>query len=425
MPRFLHLADVHLGYEMYGSAERGLDFFYALQDMLERYALGATSADQVDFVLIAGDLFEHRHVLPAVLNQAQVCLGMLKEAGIPVLAIEGNHDHRPYGTKTSWLRYLAEWDWLILLEPQEDQEGETCYTPWNPETKRGGYIDLPCGVRVLGSRWYGASAPQVIPRLAADIAQLPSPPPHTILMFHHGLQGHIARYQGALDLKTLLPFKEAGVDYLALGHIHRNYAEDGWVFNPGAVEANSIAESQDECPRGAYLVELGTTGIQATLKQDYRQRAILRLKLEVAKTWTASEVEAHAIAHVQAHVGKTSGAIVELCLQGQVGFNRLDVNVRELQERLQEQSGALIFLLRYDVTGTEYNTLTGWDPREPLPRQAIEATVFTDLLAAQELYRYQAEQLATGLIALKEQVLSDRPDTELYQLVEELCNLCP
>ena len=68
MPRFLHLADVHLGFDRYDSKERTQDFYYAFNDALEKYAI----APQVDFVLIAGDLFEHRNIQPATLNQAQL-----------------------------------------------------------------------------------------------------------------------------------------------------------------------------------------------------------------------------------------------------------------------------------------------------------------------------------------------------------------
>ena len=91
MAKFLHIADIHLGFDRYNSPERTKDFFRAFQTTLEQYALEAS----VDFVLIAGDLFEHRNIMPATLNQAQVCLQVLQEEGIPVLAIEGNHDNRP------------------------------------------------------------------------------------------------------------------------------------------------------------------------------------------------------------------------------------------------------------------------------------------------------------------------------------------
>ncbi|MCD8489234.1 MAG: metallophosphoesterase [Desertifilum sp.] len=172
MPKFLHVADVHLGFDRYDRPERTTDFFLAFKDALEKYAI----APAVDFVLIAGDLFEHRHILPATLNQAEICLDLLQEAGIPALTIEGNHDNLPYGTKTSWLRYLAESGKIILLEPSED-DSEQVYQPWDKHHRRGGYIDLECGVRVFGSRWYGASAPQAIRQLATAMTHLPAPPP--------------------------------------------------------------------------------------------------------------------------------------------------------------------------------------------------------------------------------------------------------
>ncbi|MBE9069671.1 metallophosphoesterase, partial [Leptolyngbya cf. ectocarpi LEGE 11479] len=100
MAKFLHIADVHLGFDRYNSKVRTKDFFHTLWDVFERYAIGTG----VDFVVIAGDLFEHRMIQPAILNQAQLCLQQLQAVGIPVIAIEGNHDNCPYGTKTSWLR---------------------------------------------------------------------------------------------------------------------------------------------------------------------------------------------------------------------------------------------------------------------------------------------------------------------------------
>ncbi len=106
---FLHLADVHLGFDRYNNPKRTTDFFLSLEDALIRYAI----EPQVDFVVIAGDLFEHKVVQPAVLSHAMLALEMLQKAKIPAIAIEGNHDHRPYGSRSSWLRYLADWYGLI------------------------------------------------------------------------------------------------------------------------------------------------------------------------------------------------------------------------------------------------------------------------------------------------------------------------
>lgn len=415
MARFLHLADIHLGFDRYDNKERTKDFFLALQDALQRYAIEA----EVDFVIIVGDLFEHRTIQPAILNQAQICLQMLSDAGIPVIAIEGNHDNRPYGTKTSWLRYLAEWYDLILLEPGNPAHGEPLYAPWDPTTKQGGYIDLDCGVRVLGSYWYGSAAPQAIVQLAEAIQQLPASTAHSVLLFHHGLEGQIARYQGALRYKDLLPLKQAGIDYLALGHIHKHYTEQGWIFNPGSLEANSVEESSYQ--RGVYLVTCDAEGINAELKQDYYQRSIVRLKLTARGQESVEEIIAAAHTTVEAAIqtGKLEPAlapIVELRLDGQVGFDRLDLDIRKLQQELQQLSQALIFLLRYDADAVEYASPIA----EEANRLQIEREVFTDLLAAHNSYKKRAESLAKGLIDLKQHHMEGRSDEELYSLIASL-----
>lgn len=415
MPRFLHLADIHLGFDRYDSRERTKDFFLAFHDALEKYAI----AEQVDFVVIAGDLFEHRTIQPAILNQAQLCLQMLKDVGIPVLAIEGNHDNRPYGTKTSWLRYLAGWDLLILLEPSAPTEGELLYQPWDPETKEGGYIDLECGVRVLGSYWYGASAPRAIVTLAEAIQALPPGPNHTVMLFHHGLEGQIARYQGALRYSDLLPLKQVGVDYLALGHIHKSYSEQGWIFNPGSIEANSVEESRYD--RGAYLVEINDSGIQADLKQDYYQRAIVRLNVTARGQETLEELEETVITTVQQAIQSRKlipdqAPIVELRIDGQVGFDRLELDTRKLQQELKQLTNALIFLLKYDVAAVEYASPLA----EEASRLQIEQEVFLDLLTAHTTYKKQADRLAHGLIDLKDLQLLGRSEAELYDFVQRL-----
>jgi len=417
MARFLHIADIHLGFDRYDTPERTKDFFRALHTALDRYAIQSS----VDFVLIAGDLFEHRNIKPATLNQAQVCLQALQQANIPVLAIEGNHDNRPYGTPTSWLKYLSEWGLLMLLEPNDGRSNEPLLTPWNPQTRSGGYIDLDCGVRVIGSNWYGATAPRAIERLAEAIEALPSGPSSTVLMFHHGLEGQISRYAGALRYTDLLPLKAAGVDYLALGHIHKHYAVEGWVFNPGSLEANNVEESRYQ--RGAYLVEITPEGIQAELQASHFQRPILRLEI-VAKgqesldqlTQTAMDTVAEAVA---ALLSQEIAPIIELKITGQVGFDRLELDTRRLQAQLKEANGALLVLLRYEVEDVAYQTPLS----DGQSRLEIEQSIFADLLTAHRDYKKQAPELARGLTDLKDRQLAGADEPSLYDFVETLLGL--
>ena len=415
MPKFLHISDIHLGFDRYDSKQRTLDFFYALQDVFAKYAV----SEAVDFVIIGGDLFEHRNIKPAILNQAQICLRILQEANIPVLAIEGNHDNAPYGTKSSWLRYLSDWGLLKLLEPGNISDGEPFYSHWDEETQKGGYIDLDCGVRVLGSNWYGAAAPRAIEQIAEALGDLPPAPGPSILLFHHGLEGQIARYSGALRYGEVLPLKKAGIDYLALGHIHKNYSEDNWIFNPGSLEANNVEESQFE--RGAYLVEIDSEGVRAELKTDYHQRPIHRLQLKIRGQDPIESVETGAIALLtqvirSKEIIPEQQPIVELRITGTVGFDRLELDTRSLQKQLQEQCNALIFLLRYDVDEADYASPIS----EEASRTEVEQEVFTDLLAANTVYKKRAAQLAQGLIDLKDRQMASESEESLYGLVETL-----
>ncbi|HEV3467883.1 MAG TPA: DNA repair exonuclease [Pyrinomonadaceae bacterium] len=90
MFKFLHLSDVHLGCRRYNLEERTKDFFRSWHDVITRHAL----PNQIDFMLIAGDFFDRRNIDPQTMNHALAGLQLLKEAGIPVVAIEGNHDRR-------------------------------------------------------------------------------------------------------------------------------------------------------------------------------------------------------------------------------------------------------------------------------------------------------------------------------------------
>lgn len=415
MARFLHLADIHLGFDRYNSPERTKDFFFALFDVIQKYAI----AEPVDFVIIAGDLFEHRVIQPAVLNQAQLCFQQLQAANIPVLAIEGNHDNTPYGTSTSWLKYLSQWGMLKLLEPGNLAAGEPLYSPWDESHKRGGYIDLPCGVRVIGSAWYGAAAVRAIGQIAEAIPTLPPGPEKTVLLFHHGLEGQIARYSGAIRYAELMPLKAAGVDYLALGHIHKNYSEGGWVFNPGSLEANNVEEGG--FTRGAYVVQVEAEGIRAELKQDYRQRPIVRLLVKTQDSDSEADVVTKATQAVEAAIatGQLVGEqhpIVELRIEGQVGFERLELDTKQLQKDLQALSQALIFLLKYEVEEKEVT--------EPISNEAsrdlVERSAFKDLLTAHRDYKKRAETLSEGLVDLKNKRLTGQDDEVLYAYLDEL-----
>src|SRR5579863_7136015 len=106
---FIHVADTHLGNEQYGKRERFNDFSQAFWDIMDEAA-----QYPVDFVVIAGDLFNKRAIDAMTLIHAIEGLKKLRDKGIPVIAIEGNHDRSYYRDGTSWLQFLCHQGYLKL-----------------------------------------------------------------------------------------------------------------------------------------------------------------------------------------------------------------------------------------------------------------------------------------------------------------------
>src|SRR5947209_636109 len=243
---FVHAADIHLGNEQYNLDARANDFARAYLAMVE-YAIENT----VDFVLIAGDLFHHARADAWTLKQAIAGLEALRDAGIPVLAIEGNHDAQHYYKNLSWMQFLSDQELLVLLDMQKEENGLKRLVPFDPESRRGSFVDV-AGARVYGLKYYGASTARIIEEVAGDVE--PGPHGYTVMMLHAGMQGQVPHLHGGLTPAQLQPLRPA-VDYFALGHVHKRLVEDP-IFNPGSLETNSTEEM--EWDHGFFHVSVDT-----------------------------------------------------------------------------------------------------------------------------------------------------------------------
>ena len=179
------------------------------------------------------------------MNYAVEGLKILKEAGIPVVTIEGNHDQKHTDSDYSWLRSLANWNLVHLLEPTNDERTDNIRA-WTKA--RGGYIDIG-RARIFGSHWYGASANWAIPMLTDAIKENRREGAFHILMLHTDVEGHQTHPIPALSIAALDELKSV-TDYVGLGHTHMHYEIDNWAFNPGSIEVTNIAEY----PRNARCV---------------------------------------------------------------------------------------------------------------------------------------------------------------------------
>ncbi len=249
MVRFLHIADAHLGFEQYGKFRRFRDF-----GRVFRKAIEFGVEEKVDFIIIAGDLFNKRSINATTLLQADESLSIAKEAGIPVVVCEGNHDSPPYGDNWSWLGYLSRKGHIILLGP-EDKTGNL--VQWNPEKKEGTYFEHEFRgerIRIYGFGYLGAATKNAIMRYSDDIIRDDS---LNIGILHYGVEGIISNMHGTISESALRPFK-GKIHYLALGHIHKHFEIENWAYNPGSLENWNLDETN--YPHGLYLVEMERDG---------------------------------------------------------------------------------------------------------------------------------------------------------------------
>ena len=193
---FIHVADTHLGYEQYGVRERFNDFsrtFWSItRDAVER---------NVDFMVIAGDLFNKRAIDAQTLIHAVEGLKALKEKNIPVLAIEGNHDRSYYRDGISWLQFLCYQGYITLLAPVM-QDGAPVLDRWQPDNMQGAYVDLLGGkLRVYGLPWQGSSTIRILQGMIQSLREARAVEEgngieYRLLMMHTGIDGIVPRLAG-------------------------------------------------------------------------------------------------------------------------------------------------------------------------------------------------------------------------------------
>ena len=120
----VHVADLHLGYEQYNLAARREDFDRAFHEVVEK-----TIELKPNFMIIAGDLFHHARPTNTTLEKAIKNFTKLREAEIPVLAVEGSHDAAPNVITGTILNPLDTAGLVYYLPRHENAcwENEDCY----------------------------------------------------------------------------------------------------------------------------------------------------------------------------------------------------------------------------------------------------------------------------------------------------------
>ena len=247
--RFIHAADLHLGAPIRGlgalSEEWATRLQTAIPEAYERVIEAALSRD-VDFVVLAGDMFDASFSSYCDYLLFFEGLEKLHQAGIPTYLVTGNHD--PY---TSWVRNIAR------LPASAHLMGVGVPT-FELYERDGEALCLIGGRSYYGQAWpadEGIAAG--ITRQNAIGALSPAHPdaagaPFAIGIIHTGFE--VDASKAAVDEQALLA---QDIDYWACGHLHRHLVrptfDDPRIVFPGCVQGRDIKEMGE---RGCYLVEL-------------------------------------------------------------------------------------------------------------------------------------------------------------------------
>ena len=410
MIRFIHTADIHLG-KTYrtstGEAERYEDFFRMLGSIVSD-----AIRERVDFVLIAGDLFHTGQILPRTFARTIETLQPLKDAGIPCIAVEGNHDWIHRRDSISWMEALSQMGYIHLLRPTRTENGGYRFDPFDPETGMGGHIEIN-GLNIYGLGYIGAQAGVHVPRICEAVETK-----NNILLFHVGIWTYSPVEIGNMQPAEALPLADI-FDYVALGHGHKPYVietPDGrpYAFNPGSPERVNFGEEGYD--KGYWFI----TVEDDNQKTEFR-RTVPRPMKSISVSLDGAENVDQALNHLRDQLAdKLNGVgerpLIEMKVTGRVRFHPFELGRERLRALVEELADPLHVEIKNHLSLV---TGRGLEETERRNLEEIERDVLHELIGANSAWKGKEDELVSLATAIRDQVLKgDTEGEELFALLK-------
>ncbi len=252
--KFIHIADVHLGADPDAgdaySEKRGREIWNSLAQIMK-----ICNEEKADLLLIAGDLF-HRQPLLRELKEVNYLFGTLEQTQVVLIA--GNHDYLKRDS------YYRGFEWQAHVHMILDRELSV--------------VEIPeLSLAVYGLSYHEREIPE--DRYSHAFAKKRQR--YEILLAHGGDDRHIPFCTGKLAA--------LGYDYIALGHIHKPWCEEGRnMAYAGALEP---IDKNDTGAHGYILGELTDAGCKLQFV-PCALREYVHLKITAEKTMTGHALKA-------------------------------------------------------------------------------------------------------------------------------------
>jgi DNA repair exonuclease SbcCD nuclease subunit len=250
--RFVHTADWQLGMTRHFLAgEAQPRYSAARRDAVA--GLGALAAEVgAEFVVVAGDVFEHNQLPPQVVSQS---LEAMRAIGIPVYLLPGNHDPLDASSVYTSALFTAERpDNVVVLD-------------------RAGVHEVQPGVQLVAAPWRSKSPTTDLVAEALD--GVPGDGAIRILVAHGGvdvLDPDPAK-PGVIRLAALEDALARGlVHYIALGDKHSRTAvgSSGRVWYSGSPEVTNFDDVEAD-PGHVLIVDIDEADHKRAVNVDARR----------------------------------------------------------------------------------------------------------------------------------------------------------
>ena len=309
---FVHVADLHLGYAQYNLDQRRQDFESTFKEVVDK-----TIELKPDFILIAGDLFHQPRPSNVTLEAAITNFRRLRNAHIPVLAVDGGHDSAPNTITGTILNPLDSAGLLHYLPRHEGASwrNESCYV---------------CGVPNYRTR---RKTDEHLPLFLEHNKPAPDPSLFNIFLFHMAidLPNVYKPYQmEAEGSPELIP---DGFNYFAGGHVHKpskTEFKNGLLVYSGCTETVNYDDAQIE--KGFFHVEVNEKGAP-TINRVRLQTPRRFIILEPDYTGTLpAKITQSAVQLVKEN--DQEGAVIVLVLKGVLPAeaSRAEIDLAQIRE---------------------------------------------------------------------------------------------
>lgn len=397
---FVHFGDVHLGTQQYDCPERLNDFGRAWQ-----FACEYVAETRPDFAICTGDLFNRFQINPITFGQAHSGLTKLREAGVPIVDIQGNHDRTRYGEARNWLDVLADQGLLTHLDVATGPDGVNL-SPVKPGAFQGSFVEWN-GCRIVGARYLGASTERILREIEPRLREFGDDGAFTILALHAGLEGIVPGVNAELTINAIEPLRER-VNYLALGHLHKHYTVSNFAYNGGSLETWALNEWGWD--RGLLHVEVDTSRPQPVSFRliDVPRRPFVVIRLDVNQYESPRALLRGCYERLErehARLPRSQPPVVFISLKGRLRFSQQDLPVNQLEDACRASFEPLLVQVREEYDSRDFVTEGADDEDEPVDRAVLEQAILRARLADDERYAPHAAHLARLATELKDRAL--------------------